>query len=70
MVGCEERSAAVPNPRRAIAPGARLCRNTSARDTSDRSTATASGRLRSSVSDSLERLIQTKWLARPLTVAS
>src|SRR5215210_2293863 len=63
-------SSSAPKPRRSTAPGARFWTKTSAPRTRRRSTPLAPSSFRFSVRDSLERLSQTKWLARPLTVSS
>src|SRR5919107_3521180 len=63
-------SSSAPKPSRSAAPGARFCTKTSAPRTRRRSTSLAPSSLRFSVRDSLERLSQTKWLARPFTVVS
>src|SRR5918997_4725778 len=63
-------SSSAPKPSRSAAPGARFCTKTSAPRTRRRSTSLAPSSLRFSVRDSLERLSQTKWLARPFTVSS
>src|ERR671916_942321 len=63
-------SSSAPKPSRSAAPGARFCTKTSAPRTRRRSTSFAPSSFRLSVRDSLERLSQTKWLARPFTVAS
>src|SRR5918998_5143026 len=63
-------SSSAPKPRRSTAPGARFWTKTSAPWRRRRSTSLAPSSLRFSVRDSFERLSQTKWLARPLTVVS
>src|SRR5918998_3014039 len=63
-------SSSAPKPRRSTAPGARFWTKTSAPWRRRRSTSLAPSSFRFSVRDSFERLSQTKWLARPLTVVS
>src|SRR4028119_1718875 len=68
--GSDSLSSSAPKPRRSAAPGARFWTKTSAPQTRRRSTSFAPSSFRFSVRDSLERLSQTKWLARPFTVVS
>src|SRR5918994_3151945 len=68
--GCLFRKICAPKPSLPVAPGARFWTKTSALSIMRASTSLASSCLRSRVRDSLERLSQTKWLARPFTVLS
>src|SRR5829696_7589771 len=68
--GSLSRSVSAPKPSLPVAPGARFWTNTSAPSMRRLSTSFAPSCLRSRVRDSLERLSQTKWLARPFTVLS
>src|SRR5918997_799524 len=63
-------SSSAPKPRRSTPRGARFWTKTSAPWRRRRSTSLAPSSLRFRVRDSFERLSQTKWLARPLTVVS
>src|SRR5829696_7415580 len=68
--GCLSRKICAPKPSLPVAPGARFWTKTSALSIMRASTSLAPSCLRSRVRDSLERLSQTKWLARPFTVLS
>src|ERR687893_11710 len=68
--GCLSRKASVPKPSLPVAPGARFWTKTSACSMRRFSISLVLSFLRSRVSDSLERLSQTKWLESPFTVAS
>src|SRR5918997_3981872 len=68
--GCLSRKASVPKPSLPVAPRARFWTKTSACSMRRFSISLVLSFLRSRVSDSLERLSQTKWLESPFTVAS
>ena len=68
--GYRSPSGSAASPSRAAAPGPRFWMNTSAPASRRCSTSPAAGCLRSSVSDSLDRLSHTKWLDWPSTVRS
>src|SRR5918995_2138157 len=68
--GCLSRRTSVPKPSLPAAPGARFWTKTSARSTRRLSTSRAASSFRFNVRDSFDRLSQTKWLERPLTVLS
>src|SRR5215217_2075576 len=63
-------SSSAPSPSLLAAPGARFWTKTSASSMRRSRASLASSFFKSRASDSFERLSQTKWLARPLTVSS
>ena len=67
--GCVRRNWSSGKPSLAVAPGLRFCTNTSALASIAASTALSSSRARSSTSDSLPRLSQTKYALSPVLSA-
>ena len=65
--GCRFRKPSIGKPSFAIAPGFRFCTNTSAFASKAANSALSSGLARSSTTDSLPRLSQTKFALSPWT---